>query len=92
MKRGVVTIIVLTSTALTVSISLSQEPPNRISGAARPVNVRAVASTSWVNPTVAQIVVVTDDGVRMTFQMDYVTARSLAAQIRNMELEPTGAP
>ncbi len=92
MKRLVATLVALTSTAITLSNSMAQQSDDRNLGVANPVSVRAIESVNKLYPAAVHIVIVTDNGSRMTLQMDMITARSLASQVRTLELEPQGAP
>ena len=91
MKRLVATLVALTSTAITLSNSMAQSDDRNL-GVANPVSVRAIESVNKLYPAAVHIVIVTDNGSRMTLQMDMITARSLASQVRTLELEPQGAP
>lgn len=92
MKRVVATLVALTSTAITLSNSMAQQSDDRNLGVANPVSVRAIESVNKLYPAAVHIVIVTDNGSRMTLQMDMITARSLASQVRTLELDPQGAP
>jgi hypothetical protein len=58
------------------------------------VKVRSIESVIEVEPneTGVEIVVVTADDERVTLEMDNSTAHTLAAEIRDLEIEPYGAP
>lgn len=91
MKRLVVTMSALTSILVTLSASMAQRSSDQTLGGPHPEHVRTIESVRELEPTVVHIVVVTDEG-RMTLEMDDITAHTLAVQIRNLEMEPLGAP
>jgi hypothetical protein len=94
MKRLVVTKIALVFIVVTLSTSVAQQSSVQNLGLPHPVKVRSIESANEVQPneTGVQIVVVTDDDGRMTLEMDNSTAHTLAAEIRDLEIEPYGAP
>jgi hypothetical protein len=55
-------------------------------------DVKHLISVSDINPTGVQITLAMRDGSQLMLEMDRITARSMAAQIRNLEMEPLGAP
>jgi hypothetical protein len=55
-------------------------------------DVKHLISVNNVNPTGVQIILAVGDGSQLILEMDSITARSMAAQIRNLEMEPGGAP
>ncbi len=59
---------------------------------AHTVHVKHLATVNNVNPTGVQITFAIDNGSQLILEMDSITARSMAAQIRNLEMEPRGAP
>ena len=56
-------------------------------GIANPINVRTIEHVSEVRPDAVHVVLVGDDGTRYTLEMDATTARSLASQVRALELK-----
>ena len=94
MKRFIVTKIALVFIIVTLSTSVAQQSSVQRLGLPHPVKVRSIESASEVQPneTGVEIVVVTDDDGRMTLEMDNSTAHTLAAEIRELEIEPYGAP
>jgi hypothetical protein len=56
------------------------------------VVVKHLVIVNNMNPTGVQITLAISDGSQLILQMDSITARSMAAQIRNLEMEPGGAP
>jgi hypothetical protein len=55
-------------------------------------NVKHLISVNDSNPTGVQITLAMGDGSQLILEMDSITAHSMAAQIRNLEMEPRGAP
>jgi hypothetical protein len=55
-------------------------------------NVKHLISVNDINPTGVQIILAMGDGSQLILEMDSITAHSMAAQIRNLEMEPRGAP
>jgi len=55
-------------------------------------DVKHLISVNNINPTGVQIILAMGDGSQLILEMDSITARSMAAQIRNLEMEPRGAP
>jgi hypothetical protein len=94
MKPLVVTKIALAFIVVTLSTSVAQQSAIQELGLPNPVKVRSIESASEVQPneTGVQIVVVTDNDGRMPLEMDNSTAHTLAAEIRELEIEPYGAP
>ena len=56
------------------------------------VGVKHLVIVNNMNPTGVQITLAIDDGSQLILEMDSITAHSMAAQIRNLEMEPGGAP
>jgi hypothetical protein len=54
--------------------------------------VKHLVIVNNMNPSGVQITLAISDGSQLILQMDSITARSMAAQIRNLEMEPGGAP
>jgi hypothetical protein len=79
---------------VTLSTSVAQQSSVQKLGLPHPVKVRSIESVSEVEPneTGVEIVVVTADDERVTLEMDNSTAHTLAAEIRDLEIEPYGAP
>jgi hypothetical protein len=55
-------------------------------------DVKHLISVNNINPTGVQIMLAMRDGSQLILEMDSITARSMAAQIRNLEMQPLGAP
>jgi hypothetical protein len=56
------------------------------------VGLKHLVIVNNMNPTGVQITLAIDDGSQLILEMDSITAHSMAAQIRNLEMEPGGAP
>jgi hypothetical protein len=74
--------------AVTLSIPMTQKAFSD----AHTVRVKHLVMVNNVNPTGVQIILAIDDGSQLILEMDSITAHSTAAQIRNLEMEPSGAP
>ena len=90
MKRVVATLVALTSTAITLSNSVAQRSDDRNLGVANPVSVRAIESVSKLYPAAVHIVIVTDNGSRMTLQMDMITRAELGVAGSDPGVGPAG--
>jgi hypothetical protein len=74
--------------AVTLSIPMTQKAFSD----AHTVGVKHLVIVNNMNPTGVQIILAIDDGSQLILEMDSITAHSMAAQIKNLEMEPAGAP
>ena len=92
MKRFHMTIFAFAFAMIASSIAMAQQPSDQSHGIVHPVSVKSIESVKDRDVTDVDIVVVIDDGSRMTLQMNVVTARSLASLVRNLETQPKSTP
>jgi hypothetical protein len=74
--------------AVTLSIPMTRKSFSD----AHTAGVKHLVSVNNINPTGVQITLAMRDGSQLILEMDSITAHSMAAQIRNLEMEPLGAP
>jgi hypothetical protein len=75
-----------------IAVTLSTPMAKKAFSDAHTVVVKHLETVDNMNPTGVQIILATGDGSQLILQMDSITAHSMAAQIRNLEMEPGGAP
>jgi hypothetical protein len=75
-----------------IAVLLSTPMARKAFSDAHTEDVKHLISVNNINPTGVQIVLAMGDGSQLILEMDSITARSMAAQIRNLEMEPRGAP
>jgi hypothetical protein len=74
------------------AVMLSTPMAQKAFGDTHTVVVKHLVIVNNMNPTGVQITLAIDDGSQLILEMDSITAHSMAAQIRNLEMEPGGAP
>jgi hypothetical protein len=75
-----------------IAVMLSTPMARKAFSDAHTEDVKHLISVNNINPTGVQIILAMGDGSQLILEMDSITARSMAAQIRNLEMEPRGAP
>jgi hypothetical protein len=75
-----------------LAVTLSIPMTRKAFSDAHTVGVKHLVIVNNMNPTGVQIILAIDDGSQLILEMDSITAHSMAAQIRNLEMEPGGAP
>ena len=75
-----------------IAVMLSTPMARKAFSDAHKVGVKHLVIVNNMNPTGVQITLAIDDGSQLILEMDRITAHSMAAQIRNLEMEPGGAP
>jgi hypothetical protein len=75
-----------------IAVMLSTPMARKAFSDAHKEDVKHLISVNIINPTGVQIILAMGDGSQLILEMDSITARSMAAQIRNLEAEPLGAP
>ena len=88
MSRFITMMRVCAILAVTLSIPMTRKAFSD----AHTVGVKHLVIVNNMNPTGVQITLAIDDGSQLILEMDSITAHSMAAQIRNLEMEPGGAP
>ena len=75
-----------------IAFTLSTPMARKAFSDAHTVDVKHLIIVNNINPTGVQIILAMRDGSQLILEMDSITAHSMAAQIRNLETEPRGAP
>ena len=75
-----------------IAVMLSTPMPRKAFSDTHTVVVKHLVIVNNMNPTGVQITLAISDGSQLILQMDNITARSMVAQIWNLEMEPGGAP
>ena len=75
-----------------IAVMLSTPMAQKAFSDAHTAGVKHLISVNNINPTGVQIILAMRDGSQLILEMDSITAHSMAAQIRNLEMEPLGAP
>jgi len=75
-----------------LAVTLSIPTMRKAFSDAHTAGVKHLISVNNINPTGVQITLAMRDGSQLILEMDSITAHSMAAQIRNLEMEPLGAP
>ena len=75
-----------------IAVMLSPPMARKAFSDAHKVDVKHLIIVNNINPTGVQINLAIGDGSQLVLEMDSIAARSMAAQIGNLEMEPGGAP
>ena len=75
-----------------IAVMLSTPMAQKAFSDTHTVDVKHLIIVNNMNPTGVQIILAIGDGSQLILEMDSISARSMAAQIRNLDMEPGGAP